>query len=187
MKLRTASIALGSSVVAITLTACGGAEPSAPEEPAEAAASEYPGEFTVANGDSEFYVGNGPHRPDTVSAMCSEKDGVITATITESKTGNTFTTTQPEAGAGYAGGTLTLGDGSEFTWVPLDGVTDEEIRGDAQIFEDKMQDGFPVLWNPDGTFSFQSGLQQQTTKSEDGAVSVQTPGEVDCSNGAAIN
>lgn len=187
MKIRIVGITLGSAAIAIALTACGGTESSPPKESGVSPITEYPGEFTVANGDSEFYVGNGPHRPDTVSAVCREDGGVVTATITESQTGNTFTTTQPEAGAGYAGGTLILGDGSEFTWVPLDGITDEKIRGDAQIFKDKTQDGSPVLWNPDGTFSFQSGLQQQTTKSEDGVVSVQTPGEVDCSNGAAIN
>lgn len=157
------------SLSAFALSACGGVE-------------EWDGAFTVANGDSQFYVGNGPHRPDTVSVTCSEKGGVISATLTESQTGNTFTTTQPDGGEGYSGGTLTV-DGDEFTWKPLDGVTDEDIRGDAQVFEDEMQDGSPVLWSGN-TFTFGTGLTQKTTKSDDGQVRVQTPGEVDCSGGS---
>lgn len=98
--------------------------------------------------------------------------------------GNVFTTTQPESGAGYAGGTLTLGDGSgEYTWVPIDGINAEDIRGDAQIFEDESQSGSPVLWNPDGTADFGTGIRQET---DEGELRVQTPGLLDCSGGAAI-
>lgn len=153
----------------LTLSACAGAE-------------EYPGEFTVANGDSRFYVGTGPHRPDTVSVQCSKKSDVTTATITESQSGNTFVTTQPEEGSGYAGGTLTMGDGGEeFTWVPREGITEGDVQGDGQVFEDEMQDGAPVLWTDNGTFTFGYGLRQHTTRVDDGQVKVQTPGEVMCS------
>src|SRR5690606_18770720 len=49
--------------------------------------NEYEGEFTVANGDSSFYVGE-MFRHDTVTVTCTEKRGTVTATITESRTGN---------------------------------------------------------------------------------------------------
>lgn len=167
-RLAVASLLL--PISALALSACGGS-------------TEYPGEFTVANGDSTYYVGDGPHRPESVTAECSEQGGVITATITETKSGNTFTTTQPEEGRGYAGGTLTLGDGGEeFTWVPLDSATDEDMRGaGGQVFEDEMQEGAPVLWAEDGTFQFQyGGLSQKTTKTDDGMVTVGVPGGVSC-------
>lgn len=178
-----AAIATIAAVAALGFVACGqaGSDGAA----VGGGANEWNGEFSVANGDSQFYVGDGPHRPDTVTVKCSDKGGVITATLTESQTGNTFTTAQPDGGEGYAGGTLTLGDGGEeFTWKPLDGVTDEDIRGDAQVFEDEMQDGSPVLWTGNDSFTFGTGLTQRATKSGDGQVRVQTPGQVDCSGGS---
>lgn len=181
------------AVAALALTACSGgadtsSDGSAPAENGQesqaSAANEYPGSFTVQNNDSTFRVGYDETNPDTVSATCSESDGLITATVTESTSGNVFTTTQPESGAGYAGGTLTLGDGSgEYTWVPIDGINAEDIRGDAQIFEDESQSGSPVLWNPDGTADFGTGIRQET---DEGELRVQTPGLLDCSGGAAI-
>lgn len=182
------------AVATLALSACSGGDdtasgdsaPAGNGEDSQASAEEYPGQFTVANGDSSFYVGE-LFRHDTVSAMCSSTtDGIITATISESRTGNSFTTTMPDEGAGFAGGTLTLGDGTEYTWVPLDGVTDEMYRNGEQIFEDENQSGQPVTWNADGTLAFGSGLRQATTESDEGEVRVQVPGQVDCSGGAAI-
>lgn len=158
------------SISALALSACGGT-------------SEWDGAFTVANGDSEFFIGDGPHRADTMTVKCSEDGGAITATITESQTGNTFTTTQPDEGEGYSGGTLTLGDGGEeFTWNLLDSATDEDMRGGGPVFEDDAQSGAPVLWADDNTFTFQyGGLTQKTTKTDTGSVVVTAPGSVDCS------
>lgn len=164
-------------------------------------ANEYPGEFTVANGDSQYYVGDGPYRPESVTVMCSETDGLITATITESETRSTFTTTQPEAGAGYTGGTLTLGDtGEEITWEPLDGLDEETIRlanshpdarGDARVFDEDHLEGAPVTWEVDGTFEFGYGLAAMsdatTLEEREAEAQVYIPGRVDCSGGAAIN
>lgn len=164
---RGIAVIAGVAISTLALSACG--------------AKEYPGEFTVANGDSEFYVGNGPHRHDTVTVRCSEKGGTITATLTESNTGNSFTTTQPEEGAGLAGGTLTMGDsGDEYVWNVRDGATAE----DEHPFEDDMQSGDPVTWTDNASFTFGSGVRQATTKSDDGEVRVQTPGEVVCSGSA---
>lgn len=182
------------AVAALALSACSGgdgtasgeAAPAGNNEDAQASGEEYPGEFTVANGDSEFYVGDGPWRHDTVSAMCSAKDGIITATITESTSGASFTTTQPAEGAGYAGGTLTMGDGNEYTWVPLDGISDEDIRGDGQVFEDESQAGSPITWNADGTADFGSGPRVESEDGQSTVVQVRVPGLLDCSNGAAI-
>lgn len=185
----------------LSLSACGGGGESADSSTtgggegdsgsaseADGSASEYPGEFTVAHGDSTFRVGYDETRADTVSATCSDDGGVITATISESGTGNVFTTTQPEEGSGYAGGTLTLGDGSgEYTWVPVDGITAEDVsdlsEDAAPLFEDDSQSGSPVLWNSDGTADFGTGIRQET---EQGELRVQTPGLLDCSNGTAI-
>ncbi|SMX86214.1 hypothetical protein [Brevibacterium aurantiacum] len=226
----TALPAALAAVLALTLAACGQNEPpgdsggqgetqeESPHEPEGNSgadgeerggsapgqgndANEYPGEFTVANGDSQYYVGNGPHRPESVTVMCSEEGGVITATITESDTRNAFTTTQPEAGAGYAGGTLTLGDtGEEITWEPLDGLDEETIRlanshpdarGDARVFEEEHLEGSPVTWEVDGTFEFGNGLaamsDEATYEEREVVAQVSIPGRVDCSGGAAIN
>lgn len=164
---RGIAVIAGVAISVLALSACG--------------AKEYPGEFTVANGDSSFYVGNGPHRPDTVTVRCSEKNGTITATLTESKTGNSFSTTQPKEGAGLAGGTLTMGDsGDEYVWKVRDGATAE----DEHPFEDEMQSGDPVTWTDNDSFTFGSGVRQATTKSDDGEVRVRTPGEVVCSGNA---
>lgn len=155
------------SVSAFALSACGGA-------------NEYPGEFTVANGDSSFYVGE-LFRHDTVTVTCTEKGGTVTATISESRTGNEFVTTQPDEGSGLAGGTLTLGEsGEEFTWEVRDGATAD----DDNPFEDEMQSGEPVSWTDTGILEFGSGLRQATTKSDAGEVRVQIPGQVDCSSGS---
>lgn len=81
---------------AIALGACGGA-------------TEYAGEFTVASGDSSFCVGE-LFRHDTVTVQCAERGGVITATISESGTGNELVTAQPAEGSGPADGVLTLGE-----------------------------------------------------------------------------
>lgn len=185
---RVASVAATVAVVALALTACSGGDDTADDSSApaggneDAQAEEYPGEFTVANGDSSFYVGE-LFRPDTVTVTCTEKGGTITATITESRTGNEFVTTQPDGGNGLAGGTLTLGEsGEEFTWTVRDGAT----TNDENPFEDEMQSGDPVSWTDTGILVFGSGLRQATTKSDEGEVRVQFPGQVDCSGGAAI-
>lgn len=163
MNRRSVTLA-GIALAALTLSACG-------------STSEYPGSFTVANGDSSFYVGE-LFRHDTVSVTCVEKGGTITATISESRTGNTFVTTQPDEGSGLAGGTLTLGEsGDEFTWKVRDGATAE----DEAPFEDEMQSGEPAAWAENGMIDFGSGLRQATTKSDEGEVRVQIPGQVDCS------
>ena len=155
------------SLSALALSACGGT-------------NEWNGEFTVSNGDSSFYVGN-KHRSDSVTVKCSEKGGTITATITASDDGSEFTTTQPDEGSGPAGGTLTMGDsGEEFTWTVRDGATE----GDENPFEDDMQSGEPVSWTDTGVMEFGSGLRQATTKSDEGEVRVQFPGQVDCSGGS---
>lgn len=180
------------AVAAVALSACSGEDDTAsgdsapPEGGSASQSNEYPGEFTVQNGDSEFYVGDGPHRYTSVSAMCSESNGVITATVTESKSGNTFTTTQPAEGAGYSGGTLTMGDGTEYTWTPLDGITDEMYRNGEQIFEDETQAGSPVTWNADGTASLGAGPRVENESDQSTVVQVSAPGLLDCSNGAAI-
>lgn len=146
----------------------------------EDATNEYPGEFTVANGDSSFYVGE-LFRHDTVTVKCTEQGGTITATISESRTGNEFVTTQPNGGSGLAGGSLTLGEsGEEFTWTVRDGAPAD----DEKPFEDEMQTGEPVAWTETGTLEFGSGLHQSTTKSDEGEVVVQIPGQVDCSGGS---
>ncbi|WP_137770446.1 hypothetical protein [Brachybacterium sp. SGAir0954] len=132
----------------------------------------------MANGDSSFYVGN-LHRSDTVTVTCSEKGGTITATITASDDGAEFTTTQPDEGSGLAGGTLTM-DGEEFTWEVRDGATAD----DEKPFVDEMQTGEPVSWSDTGILEFGSGLRQATTKSDEGEVRVQIPGQVDCSGGS---
>ena len=187
-----ASVAAIFAVATLALTACSGGDDDASGDSAPAGnsedsqASEYPGEFTVANGDSEFYVGDGPWRHDTVSAMCNTKDGVITATMSESTSGATFTTTQPAEGAGYAGGTLTMADGTEYTWTPLDGITDEMYRNGEQIFEDESQAGSPITWNADGTADFGSGPRVEAEDGQSTVVQVSVPGLLDCSNGAAI-
>lgn len=143
--------------------------------------NEYDGEFTVANGDSSFYVGE-LFRHDTVTVTCTEKRGTVTATITESRTGNEFVTAQPDEGSGLAGGTLTLGEsGEEFAWTVRDGATTD----DENPFEDEMQSGDPVIWTDMGILEFGSGLRQATTKSSEGEVRVQIPGQVDCSGGSA--
>ncbi|MGP5077994.1 hypothetical protein ACTXKZ_08035 [Brachybacterium alimentarium] len=208
-RLRVATAVATVAVATFALSACSSedditTEDAAPAEDSDesqaSAANEYPGEFTVANGDSTFYVGDGPHRPESVTVMCSETSGVITAILTESSTRNEFTTTQPENGAGYAGGTLTLGDsGEEITWVPLDDLDDDTIRlanshpdarGDARVFEDDSQEGSPVTWEADGTFEFGYGLKvvsdAATDEEQETLQQVQAPGRVDCSNGAAI-
>ena len=155
---------VGASAVAVvaatlTLTACGGT-------------NEYAGEFTVANGDSTFYVGE-LFRHDTVTVKYTEKGGTITATISESETGNEFTTTQPDEGSGPSGGTLTMGDsGEEFTW---------ELSGSGDGFSNDMQSGEPAMWSDTGVLDFGRGMRQETTGSEDGSVNVQIPGQVDCS------
>lgn len=205
------------AALAVSLSACGpdeapadpsgeqatqdqGSSDTGSEGDAGSQTNEYPGEFTVANGDSTFYVGDGPHRPDTVTVTCAETDGLITATIKESRTGNTFTTTQPEAGAGYAGGTLTLGDtGEEITWEPLDDLDEETIRlanshpdarGDARVFAEEHQEGSPITWEADGTFEFGYGLKvvsdAATYEEQEALQEVGVPGRVDCSGGAAI-
>lgn len=172
LRRRHVVIAIGIATSAtLALSACGGT-------------SEYPGEFTVANGDSSFYVGDGPHSRDYVTATCTEDGGKLSITVTESRSGNSFTTTQPEGGDGYAGGTLTLGDGQAFTWVPVEGVTDEEIRTEDHVFEDASQSGAPVLWTGN-RITFGNGLRQQTTKVDAGAVYVQTPGEIVCDDSSA--
>lgn len=143
---------------ALTLSACGGT-------------NEYPGEFTVTNGDSEFYVGES-FRYDTVTVKCTEEGGTITATFTEARTGNEFTTTQPDEGSGPAGGVLTLGEsGEEFNWEVSD-------SGDE---ENPFENDQPVIWSDTGIMDFGTGLRQATTKSGDGSVRVQFPGQVDCS------
>lgn len=154
------------SLVALTLSACG--------------TEEYPGEFTVQNGDSSISVGE-EYRYDSVTALCREQGGQITLTLTAQDSGNTFTTTQPESGSGYAGGTLTIADsGEEYTWVPLDGITDEDIRGDAQIFENEAQSGSPAIWSEDGSVDIEVGLRQSTTNNEDGSVRVDAQGRIVC-------
>ena len=153
---------MGLAVAVLTLAACGGA-------------TEYPGEFTVANGDSSFYVGE-LFRHDTVTVKCTEKGGTITATISESRTGNEFTTTQPDEGSGPAGGVLPLGESvDEFTW---------EINDSGDGFSNDMQSGEPVMWSDTGVLDFGSGMRQDTTRSEEGSVRVQIPGQVDCSSGS---
>lgn len=150
---------------ALTLSACGGT-------------NEYPGKFTVTNGDSEFYVGES-FRYDAVTVKCTEKGGTITATFTESRTGNEFTTTQPDEGSGPAGGVLTLGEsGEEFTWEVSDSGDEENP------FENVQQSGQPVIWSDTGIMDFGKGLRQATTKSNEGSVCVQFPGQVDCSSGS---
>src|SRR5699024_4137223 len=107
-------------------------------------------------------------------AQCSEKGGTITATLTESETGNSFTTVQPEEGSGPAGGSLTMGEGGQkYEWIVRDGATTE----DEHPFENDLQSGDPVMWTENGTFSFGSGVRQATTDNDDGQVQVQTPGE----------
>ncbi|WP_240372159.1 hypothetical protein [Brevibacterium zhoupengii] len=164
MKLRNFAIA-GTVIATLALSACGGT-------------NEYPGEFTVANGDSSFYVGE-LFRHDTVTVTCTEKSGTITATIAESRTGNTFVTTQPEEGSGLAGGTLTTGDDEDYTWE----VSDRATTDDENPFTGDMQSGEPVSWTDTGVLSFGSGLRQATTNSDEGEVRVQIPGQVDCSAG----
>lgn len=147
---------------AIALGACGGT-------------TEYAGEFTVANGDSSFYVGE-LFRHDTVTVKCAEQGGAITATISESSTGNEFVTTQPAEGSGPAGGMLTLGEtGEEITWEVSDSGSEENP------FSNDMQSGQPVSWTDTGILEFGTGLRQATTSSDDGEVRVQIPGQVDCS------
>lgn len=162
LKHRGASTAAVVAAV-LALGACGGT-------------NEYAGEFTVANGDSSFYVGE-LFRHDTVSVKCMENGGTITATISESETGNEFTTTQPDGGSGPAGGTLTA-EGEEYTWE-LSASGDEE-----HPFADEMQSGEPVFWTDTGILEFGSGLRQATTASDEGEVRVQIPGQVDCSGGS---
>lgn len=150
------------SLSALTLAACGGE-------------TKYPGEFTVAHGDNEYYVGE-LFRYDAVTITCTEKGGTISATFTEGRTGNEFTTTQPDSGSGPAGGVLTLGEsGEKFVWEVED-PNDEE-----HPFKNDQQRGQPVIWSDTGVMSFGKGLGQKTTKSEDGVVIVQFPGQVDCS------
>ena len=150
---------------ALTLTACGGT-------------NEYAGEFTVANGDSTFYVGE-LFRHDTVTVTCTEQGGTIAATISESRTGNEFTTAQPDEGRGPAGGVLTLGESDEeFTWEISDSGNEKNP------FENAQQSGQPVAWTDTGILDFGSGLSQATTASDEGQVHVQIPGQVDCSGGS---
>lgn len=158
-----ATALLSSSLLA--LSACG--------------SKEYPGEFTVQNGDSPVAVGE-EYRYSDVTAMCSEKGGQITLTLKAEKSGNTFTTTQPKDGSGYAGGTLKMGDGHEYTFTPLDGITEDDIRGDAQVFENKEQDGSPVIWSEDGSVNIESSMIQETTDNEQGEVRIQSAGEILC-------
>lgn len=169
MELRRLAIATATvSLSAFALSACGGT-------------TEWNGEFTVANGDSSFYVGE-LFRPDTVTVTCTEKGGTITATISESQTGNEFVTTQPDEGDGLAGGTLTLGEsGDEFTWEVRDGATADP--NDENPFKNDQQSGVPIVWTSTGVLDFGSGLRQATTNSDEGEVRVQVPGQVDCSGG----
>lgn len=162
MKLRNLTIA-GTIVVAFVLSGCGGT-------------SEYPGSFSVANGDSSFYVGE-LFRHETVTVKCAEKHGTITATISESQTGNEFVTVQPDEGSGLAGGTLTTGDGEKFTWELRDGATAD----DEKPFNHDTQTGEPVSWTGAGILEFGSGMRQATTHGE---MRVQIPGNVDCSGPA---
>lgn len=128
---------------ALTLSACGGT-------------NEYPGES---------------FRYDAVTVKCTEKGGTITATFTESRTGNEFTTTQPDEGSDPAGGALTLGDcGEEFTWEVSDS------GGEENPFENDQQCGEPVIRSDTGIMDFGKGLRQVTTVSDEGEVRVQIPG-----------
>ena len=149
------------SLSALALSACG--------------TSEWDGSFSIANGDSSFYVGN-LHRAENVTVKCSEKGGTITATLTASDDGSVFTTTQPDEGSGPAGGTLTMGE-EEFTWEMGDGGDEEHP------FKNAQQTGEPVNWTDTGVLNFGPGMAQATTKSEEGEVRVQIPGQVDCSGG----
>lgn len=182
---KAALMLAAAGICALALTSCGGASANSANS-AKASNGEWPGKFTVANGDSEFYVGGGPYEYEKVTAMCSGKDGALTVTLSETVSGNSFTTTQPEGGSGYAGGTLTLGDGSTtFTWVPREGITEDDILSGESVFEDPTQDGSPAIWNNDGSLTFGGSINQSTTKVEDGVVSVFTPGEILCSEGAS--
>lgn len=68
-----------------------------------------------------------------------------------------------------------MGDsGEEFTWE-VSASGDEE-----HPFENAQQTGSPVNWTDTGVIEFGSGLRQATTKSNEGEVRVQIPGQVDC-------
>ncbi|MCT1921515.1 hypothetical protein M3C63_06545 [Brevibacterium luteolum] len=179
MNRRTTYPALALTAVAVLgLSACG--------------AKEYDGKLLLENNEPSHDMGSGSHSRDTIKVKCEEKGGVITATVTESKTGNTFTTTQPEGGTGWAGGTLVYneGNGEEFTWEVKDGIETEDDIMDARssntsVFTGENQEGTPLFWMEDGTFNWVLGGQliQHTTRSEKGYVSVALRGGVDCSNG----
>lgn len=179
-------LAMGSaaiSISALALTACGGdgGDQSGNQGSTNAGPAEWVGTFTVNNADSEFYLGGGPHRGRDITVKCSKEDGLITATLTGTATGNVFTTTQPASGRGYSGGELTMGNGDKYTWVPIDGVTQEQLLTNEPSFKGgKTQDGTPALWAEDGSLDLGSGMAELTTKTEEGMVKVSTPGTIDC-------
>lgn len=114
-----------------------------------------------------------------MTVTCTEQGGNISATISESNTGNEFTTTQPEQGSGPAGGVLTLGEtGEEFTWEVSDSGSEENP------FSNDMQSGQPDSWTDTGIMEFGTGLRQATTENDDGEVRVQIPGQADCPSGS---
>lgn len=169
------------SISALALTACGG---NGGGGGAAGGSSEWAGTFTVANSDSEFYLGGGPYRADAITVKCSKAGGAITATLKGTATGNVFTTTQPASGRGYSGGELTMGGGDKYTWVPIDGVNQEQILTNEPSFQaGETQDGTPALWSENGTVDLGSGMAELTTRTDDGMVKVATPGKIDCSAG----
>ena len=158
-------------------------------------AKEYPGTFTVQNGDSNVAVGE-EYRYTDVTAKCSEKGGQITLTLTANKTGNTFTTTQPESGSGYAGGTLKLADGQEITWTPVEGLNEEiiqkanshpDVRGEARTFQSEHQEGTPVIWSDTGVADISAGLRVMSDapyEEQETLHEVSAAGQIDCSGGS---
>lgn len=182
---RVVTAAASASITALALSACGGNDTATEGSGGGGGnSSEWEGSPQITNGDSQNSVGDGPWRPDDIAIKCAESGGTITATVTVPQTGDEFTTTQPDGGSGYAGGTLTMADGTEVTWTPAADITDEEMRtADGSPFEDESQSGSAILWEENGNFTFPAG--SMNAGEADGMLSVNVAGGVICSQDQA--
>ena len=150
---------------------------------------------TVQNGDSNVAVGE-EYRYTDVTAKCSEKGGQMTLTLTANKTGNTFTTTPPESGSGYAGGTL-----NSLTVKKSPGrlskdstrrsfrrrIVTQMCEGEARTFESEHQEGTPVIWSDTGVADISAGLRivsDTPYEVQETLHEVSAAGPIDCSGGS---
>lgn len=97
---------------------------------------------------------------EDVTVTCYQEDETLSAWF-ESTGGDTFTTTRPPSGQGYAGGTLHMSDDRTFTWK----TTDPTVAHPKWV--NKKQAGDPAHWATDGKITWTDGLEQVTSNPND--------------------